>query len=186
LRAAPLALALLAVVVALPAAAQIGRVDATRVLSVSGQAFDYRPNQFAELQAFAFGQDRPLFGSRRLVVSTELTPVILRQGTGQPGGKEWNAVLAGDMVVAWRGGPRGDGVGYRLELGSGLSYGIRRNPEGGTKFEFHDQGGASVTLRRGMRGWALGYRMVHFSNLALKPNPGITFHTLSFALEWYK
>lgn len=170
----------------LPAAAQIGRVDATRVLSVSGQAFDYRPNQFAELQAFAFGQDRPLFGSRRLVLSTELTPVFLRQGTGRPGEKEWNFVLASDVVVAWRGGPRGDGVGYRLELGSGLSYGVHRNPEGGTKFEFHDQGGAAVVLKRGAHGWALGYRMVHFSNLALKPNPGITFHTLSFALEWYK
>jgi len=77
-------LAALLLAFALPARAQIGRVDATRALSVSGQAFDYRENQFGEMQAFAFGQDHPLFGSRRFVLSTELSPVFLRQGTGRP------------------------------------------------------------------------------------------------------
>jgi hypothetical protein len=111
---------------------------------------------------------------------------MLRQGTGRPGEKEWNGVLASSAVVAYRGGPLDGGVGWRLELGSGLSYAIRRNPAGGTKFNFWDQGGAAVTWRSREtgRGYALGYRMAHFSNLALKPNPGITFHTLSFAVDW--
>lgn len=160
--------------------------DRVRYLAGAGQAFDYRSDQFAEMQAFAIGQDHPIVKGSRFVVSTELTPVIFRQGTGRPGEKEWNAILAGVTMLAYRGGPIGDGIGYRVELGAGVSYGIRRVPAGGTKFNFYDEGGASVTLRRGARGYALGYRMVHLSNLLLNPNPGITFHTVSFALEWYK
>jgi len=177
---------LLGLALARSAAAQIGKPDRVRWLAVAGQAFDYRENQFAELQAFAFGQDRPLFGSARFVASTELTVAFFRQGTGRPHDKEWNAVFAPALVVAYRGGPKGDGLGYRLELGSGVSYGWHRVPAGGTKFNFYDEGGVALTLRRGPRGYALGYRMVHLSNLLLTPNPGITSHTVSFALEWYK
>jgi hypothetical protein len=168
------------------ASAQIGKPDRVRYLAVAGQAFDYRENQFAELQAFALGHDRPLFGSVRFVASTELTAAFLRQGTGRAGEKEWNVAVSPALVVAYRGGRRGGGLGYRLELGSGVTYAYHRLPAGGTKFNFYDQGGVALTLRRGRRGYALGYRMVHFSNLLLNPNPGITLHTVSFALEWYK
>jgi len=150
---------------------------------VGGQAFDYRENRFAEMQTFAFGQDRPLFGLRRLVASTELTAAVFHQGTGYPGKQEWNAAFALATVVAFRGGPE-QGIGYRLELGAGPSYAIKQVPSNGTKFNFYDQGGASITLRKPWGGYALGYRMVHLSNLLLNPNPGITLHTLVFALEW--
>ena len=182
-------LLVVSVVLVLPRAAGaqlLGKPDRTRLLAVYGQAFDYRENQFAELLTLGFAQDRPLFGSRRFVASNELTPVFLRQGTGRPGEKEWNAAFVAGLLLAYRGGRQGDGVGYRLELGSGASYAIRHLPAGGTKFNFCDQGGATLTYRKGDRGVSLGYRMVHFSNLLLDPNPGITFHTLVLAWEWWR
>lgn len=178
------------VVWARSARAEVG--ETLRIVSTFGAGFDFRPNEKASMTALGLARDYVNAPGARFALSGELYPLILfRQSTLDRTALETRPAIAAAMLLTYRGGARVVGPGFRVEAGSGLFWAwYAPVPADGTRFNFYSQLGASVVWKReNAVSFALGYRYLHISNLSLfpdNPNPGVSFHTLVFAVEWLK
>jgi hypothetical protein len=184
---ARLALALLALSPLVAQAARAQQNEPVRAVVLGGGGFWDRPWESSAFFSAALARDVPLARGSRFAAAAELHPAfVVRQRRFDRGGSELRPAPALAGLIAYRGGARGPGWGYRIEAGTGLLYSVLGCvPADGTRLNFLDQGGVSIVFRR-RHEWSAGYRFVHASNLNLfgaERNPGVSFHALvlSFA-----
>ncbi len=176
--------ALLAVLVSVIPAPPSDGGEPFRIVALGGSSFGGRAWESSEFGSAAVARDLRVFGNSRFVGSGEIHPLLgLRQRRLDRNGTEGRVASALGLLLAYRGGARGPGWGYRVELGSGLLYSWNGAiPADASRFNFFDQAGASVVFSRADRTtWSLGYRFVHSSNLNLfsrARNAGVSFHAL--------
>jgi hypothetical protein len=114
----------------------------------------------------------PMAGSFELLL--ELAPVVLIE---QP--QRALGLAVSPLHMRWNFAPiRSGRLGFFAEASGGLIYTNDPVPARATSFNFIDQAGFGIRLRRRRAGqWLLGYRFQHVSNGGrVRPNPGANFN----------
>jgi hypothetical protein len=159
-----------------------------RLLMQGGESFGGRTWESSAFGSMALARDFLLAAGSRFAVSTELYPVfVVRQRQLDRTSSESKVASALAGLLVYRGGTLGPGWGYRVEVGTGLLYPWNGAvPADGTRFNFLDQGGASIVYRTSVE-WSVGYRLVHVSNANLfgvHRNPGTSFQAVVVSIGW--
>ena len=165
-------------------------VTPLRLTAMYGQAFAPVTQGPADMGALGVARDFLVTG--RLTLAAELYPVLIFSQTHLVGPertpeRETVAALALGLPAGFTVGDRTRDWLLRFDGGSGLFYGFSKVPAGGTHFNFFNQIGA-VVIRRLNSGHriALGYRLVHVSNLHIGGvnNPGLSLHSVVAMFDW--
>lgn len=165
-------------------------VTPLRLIGMYGQAFAPPTQGPADLGALAVARDFPVTG--RLTIAAEFFPLLIfsqthRVGPERTPERETVAAVALGLPAGFTVGDRSGDWLLRFDGGSGLFYGFSKVPAGGTHFNFFNQIGAAVIRRLGSgHRIALGYRLVHVSNLHIGGvnNPGLSLHTAVLMFDW--
>ena len=170
----------------------LAQTEATpvRLIGMYGEAFAPASQGPAEMGALAVARDFRLTG--RLTIAAELFPFLLfsqthRVGPERTPERETAGAVALGLPLGFTVGDRAGDWLVRFDGGSGLFYGFSKVPAGGTHFNFFNQIGAVVIRRLGSgHRLALGYRLVHVSNLHIGGinNPGLSLHTAVVMFDW--